>query len=130
MSRLDELIRELCPNVVEYRALSEVVDYEQPGKYIVGDINYSNDYPTPVLTAGQSFVLGYTYEETGIYSATIDSPVIIFDDFTTSFHWVNFSFKVKSSAIKILKNKDYTNVDFRFICHTMKSIFYVPADRS
>ena len=34
-------------------------------------------------------------------------PVIIFDDFTTDAQYVDFPFKVKSSAIKILKSKYY-----------------------
>ena len=99
MSKLDELIAELCPDGVEFVELNEVLDYEQPTKYIVKSTNYDDSYTIPVLTAGQSFVLGYTNEDFGIYKASPDSPVIIFDDFTTSFHWVDFNFKVKSSAM-------------------------------
>ena len=98
MTKLEELIKELCPNGVSYIKLGEVLNYEQPQKYIVKDTKYDKSYKTPVLTAGQSFILGYTNEEDGIYKASQDNPVIIFDDFTTSFHWVDFDFKVKSSA--------------------------------
>ncbi|WP_259301675.1 hypothetical protein [Phocaeicola plebeius] len=52
------------------------------------------------MTAGKSFIIGYTNETTGIYS---NLPCIIFDDFTTDSKLVNFPFKVKSSAMKILK---------------------------
>mgnify|MGYP000802379955 CR=1 FL=1 len=52
-----------------------------------------------MLTAGKSFILGYTDEKEGIYDQL---PVIIFDDFTTASQYVNFKFKVKSSAMKIL----------------------------
>lgn len=82
----------------ELKQLSNVVDYEQPGKYIVEDTNYQNA-GTPVLTANKSFVLGHTAETDGIYQTV---PVIIFDDFTTDSKYVDFPFKVKSSAIKIL----------------------------
>lgn len=58
-----------------------------------------NKYDIPVLTAGKSFILGYTNEKTGVYDKL---PVIIFDDFTTASRYVNFPFKVKSSAMKIL----------------------------
>lgn len=44
--------------------------------------------------------IGYTNETNGIYD---NLPVIIFDDFTTATQYVNFKFKVKSSAMKILK---------------------------
>ena len=53
MSRIDEMIARLCPNGVEYKKLGEMLDYEQPGKYIVSSTDYDDSYPTPVLTAGQ-----------------------------------------------------------------------------
>lgn len=79
--------------------LDELLPYEQPQAYIVESTQYSDTYKTPVLTAGKSFILGYTNETKGIYE---DLPVIIFDDFTTATQFVNFKFKVKSSAMKIL----------------------------
>lgn len=84
--------------VKEYE-LGQLLSYEQPTPYIVESTKYSEKYKTPVLTAGKSFIIGYTNEETGIYNSL---PVIIFDDFTTSSQYVNFKFKVKSSAMKIL----------------------------
>ena len=79
--------------------LGELLSYEQPTPYIVESTKYSDAYKTPVLTAGKSFIIGHTNETTGIYD---NLPVIIFDDFTTSSQYVNFKFKVKSSAMKIL----------------------------
>ena len=69
---------------------------------------------TPVLTAGKSFIIGYTNETKGIYQNT---PCIIFDDFTTDSKLVDFPFKVKSSAIKILtaKNKELLRYAFEFL---------------
>lgn len=93
MSRINDLIKELCPNGVEYVKIEELVDYIQPAKYIVKNTNYDIKYDVPVLTAGQTFILGYTNERDGIYYASADNPVIIFDDFTTSNHWVDFNFK-------------------------------------
>ncbi|WP_420544276.1 restriction endonuclease subunit S [Tepidanaerobacter acetatoxydans] len=132
MSRLEELIQELCPNGVEYISLDEVIDYEQPTKYIVKSTDYDNSFETPVLTAGQAFVLGYTDEEFGIYNASKSNPVIIFDDFTTSFHWVDFNFKVKSSAMKILKLKPKAEniASFRYLYYAMKNIRYSPANHA
>ena len=79
--------------------------YQQPTKYIVKSTDYDSAYKTPVLTAGLSFILGYTNEINGIYKATKTDPVIIFDDFTGAFKWVDFPFKVKSSAMKLIKAK-------------------------
>lgn len=118
MSKLDELIYMLCPDGVELRKMGEIVEYEQPGKYIVADVNYDDSYATPVLTAGQSFVLGFTNEAEGVYPASKENPVIIFDDFTGSFKWVDFPFKVKSSAMKMLKPNG-SEATLRYVFHLM-----------
>ena len=94
-----------------------LLSYEQPTNYIVKDTNYKNEYKTPVLTAGKSFILGYTNEKDNIFS---ELPVIIFDDFTTESKFVNFPFKVKSSAMKIL----HINTDFvlpKFVYYLMQA---------
>jgi len=106
--------------------LGEVLDYEQPTKYLVKSVEYKDDYQTPVLTAGKTFILGYTNEEDGIFKNGL--PVIIFDDFTTATKFVDFPFKVKSSAMKILHAKRQIaniryvfyiiqNIDFKFSEH-------------
>jgi len=91
--------------------IGDLLNYEQPTKYIVNDTDYHNDYKIPVLTANKGFILGCSNETNGIYKSI---PVIIFDDFTMDNKFVNFAFKIKSSAIKILtpKNKD---VNLKFI---------------
>ncbi|MCO4475874.1 hypothetical protein Si134_00360 [Streptococcus infantarius subsp. infantarius] len=110
----------------EQRKLGEILKYEQPSLYIVDNTDYDDSFLTPVLTAGQSFILGYTNETEGIKYASKENPVIIFDDFTTSSHLVDFPFKVKSSAMKLLslrKNED----DIYFMVNTLKNIKYIPA---
>ena len=89
--------------------LEDIVEYEQPQAYIVNSTDYDDRYLTPVLTAGKSFVIGYTNETEGIYQNT---PCIIFDDFTTDSKLVDFPFKVKSSAMKILKVADDIEIEY------------------
>ena len=89
--------------------LENIVENEQPQAYIVNSTDYDDRYLTPVLTAGKSFVIGYTNETEGIYQNT---PCIIFDDFTTDSKLVNFSFKVKSSAMKILKVAEDIEIEY------------------
>src|SRR6202000_2788906 len=60
----------------EQKPLGELLDYEQPTKYLVVSTDYDDAYKIPVLTAGKSFILGYTNETTGIFEK--DLPVIIF----------------------------------------------------
>lgn len=124
MSKLKELIDKFCPNGVEYQKLDDILDYEQPTRYIVKSTEYDDSYNTPVLTAGQTFILGYTNEEDGIYKADKDSPTIIFDDFTTSFHWVDFDFKVKSSAMKMLRPKSTFEGSFKYVFYAMECIHF------
>ncbi|EHG11499.1 hypothetical protein HMPREF9682_01895 [Streptococcus intermedius F0395] len=104
----------------EEKELNESLDYLQPTQYLVQSENYSNNYETPVLTAGKSFVLGYTNEKNGIFNNKL--PVIIFDDFTTDSKFVDFPFKVKSSAIKILLAK--YNFNIKFIFEIMQMVSY------
>lgn len=89
--------------------LEDIVDYEQPTAYIVNSTSYNDSYPIPVLTAGKSFIIGYTNEEKGIYSKL---PCIIFDDFTTDSKFVDFPFKVKSSAMKILQVRKGIEIEY------------------
>ena len=95
-------------------ALEEIIDYEQPQAYIVQSTDYKSQYKTPVLTAGKSFIIGYTNESEGVFT---DLPVIIFDDFTTDSKFVDFPFKVKSSAMKILHVKEEVNI--QYVCWFM-----------
>jgi len=99
-------------------SLREVLKYEQPSKYIVESTSYDNSYETPVLTAGQSFILGYTDEQNNIYH---DLPCIIFDDFTAATKYVNFPFKVKSSAMKILTTYK-KKADIKYLYYVMSTI--------
>lgn len=109
----------------EQRKLGEVLSYEQPSPYIVSSDNYDDKYNVPVLTAGKSFLLGFTNEKEGIKEATKSDPVIIFDDFTTGSHYVDFPFKVKSSALKILSKRS-EGIDTKFIYEVLSSINYIP----
>ena len=92
----------------------DILEYEQPQQYIVNSTDYSDEYEIPVLTAGKSFIIGKTNEKSGVCKRL---PVIIFDDFTTDSKYVDFPFKVKSSAIKILHAKG--NVNPQYIAYLM-----------
>jgi type I restriction enzyme S subunit len=95
-----------------------LLDYIQPTNYIVKDTEYKDVFKTPVLTAGKSFILGYTNETDGIFK---NLPVIIFDDFTTATKYVNFEFKVKSSAMKILAPTS-KKVNLKYVFYGMQVI--------
>ena len=106
---------------VEWKALGEVADYEQPTKYLVKSTNYNDDFETPVLTAGKTFILGYTDETDGIYKAS-ETPVVIFDDFTTANKWVDFDFKAKSSAMKMISSADESKTLSKYIYYWLNTL--------
>lgn len=99
------------PGWIEKKLL-DCLDYQQPSNYIVHSTKYNDSYKIPVLTAGKTFILGYTNETDNIFSKNL--PVIIFDDFTTTSQFVDFPFKVKSSAMKILLSKNGVNIKFLY----------------
>jgi type I restriction enzyme S subunit len=105
------------------KKLGDLLDYEQPTQYIVSNTDYNPNALIPVLTPGKSFILGYTNDTKGVFS---NLPVIIFDDFTTATKFVQFPFKVKSSALKILKPK--TDADLRFLYELMQTIKFDSSD--
>lgn len=109
----------------EEKKLGEVLNYLQPTKYLVSDTEYKDEYETPVLTAGKTFILGYTNEIEGIFSENL--PIIIFDDFTTAFKFVDFPFKAKSSAMKMLIPAN-ENVNIMFVFEVMKTIKFPLAE--
>lgn len=92
--------------------LGNLLNYKQPTPYLVTSKEYSDDYEIPVLTAGKTFILGRTNEDFGIYRENL--PVIIFDDFTTATKFVDFPFKAKSSAMKILTAKEGVSINYVF----------------
>ena len=93
------------------RKIREMLTYERPDHYIVQYQEYTARGDFPVLTANKSFILGYTNETFGICT---DLPVILFDDFTTDCKYVTFPFKVKSSAIKLLRARKRVDLSWVF----------------
>lgn len=112
---------ELAKVGFEWKTLGEVANYEQPTKYLVKSKDYDDDFKTPVLTAGKTFILGYTNETNGIYQAS-KNPVIIFDDFTTANKWVDFDFKAKSSAMKMISSVDENQFLLKYIYYWLNTL--------
>jgi len=99
------------------KSLGDILDYIQPSKYLVNSTEYDDSYAVPVLTAGKTFILGYTNEISNIFDENL--PVILFDDFTTATQFVDFPFKAKSSAMKILVAKEDENISYIYEAMTL-----------
>jgi type I restriction enzyme S subunit len=117
-----KFMEELLDGVaMEWLPLGDVAQYEQPTKYLVTSTNYSDEFDVPVLTAGKTFILGYTNEVSGIYKAS-ENPVIIFDDFTTANKWVDFDFKAKSSAMKMISSGNQDRFSIKYIYYWLNTL--------
>lgn len=108
----------------ETRRVGDILQYERPDSYIVQCTEYSEYGNVPVLTANKSFVLGYTDESFGICT---DIPVIVFDDFTTDCKYATSPFKVKSSAIKLLRARQ-NQAHLKYIFERMRLIHFPLGD--
>jgi type I restriction enzyme S subunit len=106
---------------VEWLRIGDVTDFEQPTKYLVKSENYDEGFTTPVLTAGKTFILGYTDETDGIFRASA-KPTIIFDDFTTANKWVDFDFKAKSSAMKMIASRDDQKFNLKYVYYWLNTL--------
>lgn len=98
--------------------LGDSLSYTQPNKYVSNVMQDKGK--NPVLTAGKSFVLGYS-NETNIYE---NIPVILFDDFTTEVRYIDFKFLVRSSATKFLSLKNEEN-NLKFLYYKLANLNYV-----
>lgn len=118
-----KVLKKLKGDTVE---IGEILDYEQPTKYIVKNQykNKQNEEDIPILTANKAFIKSYTNEKFGIYD---NLPVIIFDDFTVENKYVTFPFKVQSSAMKILKPKN-PNINLLFVYKSMQLLKFKAND--
>jgi type I restriction enzyme S subunit len=108
----------------QVKKLGDCLSYIQPTKYLVKSTAYHQNNEIPVLTAGKTFILGYTNEVDGIFDSL---PTIIFDDFTTASKFVNFPFKAKSSAMKMLITKS-ENYSLRFLYETLQALDFPKGD--
>ena len=96
-----------------FEILNKYLEYEQPTKYLIlNNENINEIGNVPVLTANKSFILGYVENE--LNNCYKKGECFIFDDFTTDIKYVNFLFKLRSSAAKIIttKNDNYINYFF------------------
>lgn len=112
----------LIPSDWETIRLGEILDYEQPTKYITKGIDAP--YGIPVLTSNKSFILGYSSDNTGIFQKT---PIILFDDFTTDRKYVDFPFKIRSSATKILKPNS-KDLNLKYIFNAFQTVKFKADD--
>lgn len=120
MSRLEELIRELCPDGVEFKEVQEVVRTVSPKGKLKSN-NYLESGKYPIIDQGQAFIAGYTDEEI----AFPFGEYVIFGDHTCIVKYVDFAFVQGADGVKVLlANQDILT---KYLYHCMSNI-YMSAD--
>ncbi|MDK2901846.1 MAG: type restriction enzyme subunit [Thermosediminibacterales bacterium] len=97
MSKLDELIAELCPDGVEYIPLGEVLKNNNapnsiPKKY------YKDNGDIPIIDQSQVYIAGYTDDESAVPPIL---PCIIFGDHTRVVKYADRKFAQGDSGTKV-----------------------------
>ena len=111
MSKLDELIKKLCPDGVDFYRINDLVDIITPRNKIKKK-DYQSSGRYPIIDQGQDFIGGYT-DNTG---ALVKDEYVIFGDHTCVVKYVNFQFCQGADGIKILKAKNKILSKYLFYC--------------
>ncbi len=98
MNKLDELIKALCPDGVEYIPISDLSRAITP-KIKIKSNDYLTDGIYPIIDQGQDFIGGYTNNE----DVFPKDEYIIFGDHTCVVKFVDFSFAQGADGVKVLK---------------------------
>ena len=111
MSRLDELIKELCPNGVEYKELGEVcITVTSPVKLKKTD--YKIQGKIPIIDQGEEYIAGYT----DLNEYLSKDEYILFGDHSEIIKYVNFEFIQGADGLKILKTKNQIKTKYIYYC--------------
>ena len=111
MSRLDELIKELCPNGVEYKELGEVcITVTSPVKLKKTD--YKIQGKIPIIDQGEEYIAGYT----DLNEYLSKDEYILFGDHSEIIKYVNFEFIQGADGLKILKTKNQIKTKYVYYC--------------
>ncbi len=116
MSKIDELIKELCPDGVEWFDIGILITKKyirmvsSPIKLFKKDYKTSGLYP--IIDQGQKFIIGYTDQE----SFTVKKGTyVIFGDHTESLKYVDFAFSQGADGIKIIdSSQDILNAKYLY----------------
>ena len=107
MSKLDELIKELCPNGVEYQTIGNLINNK-----IIEIISPSikikrNDYKEigdiPIISQEMLYISGYCNITEGILP---DDEYVCFGDHSEHIKYIDFSFVQGADGLKIMKLKE------------------------
>ena len=118
MSRLAELIEQLCPDGVEYKPLSECVVLPSIPSGLKRN-QYENSGSYPIVDQGRGKIAGFTCDETKLVR---DVPGIVFGDHTREIKYVDYFFVPGADGVKWIRTVDGISIRYLFHCLTSLSI--------
>lgn len=116
MSRLSELIRDLCPDGVEYRTLSNCVILPSIPRGLKR-MQYETNAPFPIVDQGRGRIAGYSSDVSRLVK---DVPGIIFGDHTREIKYIDFPYVPGAEGIKWIRATG--DVALRYLFHYLKSL--------
>ncbi len=99
MNKIEKLIKELCPNGVEWKKLNSVVNTITPPKKLKTN-EFHNIGEYVIIDQGQDFITGYTDDEDAILPI---GDYVLYGDHTCIVKYVNVRFAQGADGLKILK---------------------------
>lgn len=104
MSRLDELIKELCPDGVEYKSINDLIDSNQIYTITPSIKIKRNDYKqsglVPIISQEEEYISGY-YEKSD--ERIVAGEYVCFGDHSEHIKYINFRFVQGADGLKIMK---------------------------
>jgi len=97
MSRIEELIKELCPDGVVYKSLGEILKNNNASDS-VSKKDYKEVGKIPIIDQSQSYIAAYTDNESAVPPAF---PCIIFGDHTRVLKYADKKFAQGDSGTKV-----------------------------
>ncbi|MGV3188956.1 restriction endonuclease subunit S [Streptococcus sp. 11273D007BT] len=111
MTKIEEMIADLCPNGVEWKELGEVCDtVVSPIKLKRNE--YQSNGAIAIIDQGEEFVAGYI----DIEKYLPKDEYVIFGDHSEHIKFVNFPFVQGADGLKILKSRQGVIPKFLYYC--------------
>ena len=122
MSRLEELINELCPDGVEYKTINELFDEKSINCITPSFKIKRNDYKTngliPIVSQEAEYISGYCDLED---KRIENSEYVCFGDHSENIKYIDFQFVQGADGLKIIKSK---KVNTKYLYYSLSS-FYI-----
>ena len=122
MTKLEELINELCPNGVEYKTINELFDEKSINCITPSFKIKRNDYKTngliPIVSQEAEYISGYCDLED---KRIENSEYVCFGDHSENIKYIDFQFVQGADGLKIIKSK---KVNTKYLYYSLSS-FYI-----